>query len=78
MKEGYPPINIKYGDRKRYYDCFTSYHSNGNNPEEMVSLIAQYLHEELQRYVEIIKNANELTDSRGIDDKEDNEYDLSF
>lgn len=24
MKGGYPPINIKYADRKRYYDCFTS------------------------------------------------------
>lgn len=78
MKEGYPPINIKYGDRKRYYDCFTSYHTNGNDPAEMVSLIAQYLKEELERYIEIIKNANAMTDSRSIDDEEDNEQDLSL
>ncbi|GBF10729.1 Fic family protein [Tepidibacillus sp. HK-1] len=60
MKEGYLPINIKYGDRKRYYNCFTSYHTNGKNPSEMVSLISQYLEEELSRYVEIVRTANEI------------------
>ncbi|MFX0561183.1 Fic family protein [Tepidibacillus infernus] len=60
MKEGYPPINIKYGDRKRYYNCFTSYHTNGKDPSEMVSLISQYLEEELSRYVEIARTANEI------------------
>ncbi|KXG42703.1 cell filamentation protein Fic [Tepidibacillus decaturensis] len=60
MKEGYPPINIKYGDRKRYYNCFTSYHTNGKDPSEMVSLISQYLEEELSRYVEIVRIANEI------------------
>ncbi|SDH78157.1 Fic family protein [Desulfosporosinus hippei] len=61
MKEGYPPINIKFSDRKRYYDCFTSYHINGEDPSEMVSLVREYLEEELLRYIEIVRNANEMS-----------------
>ena len=61
MKEGYPPINIKFGDRKRYYNCFRSYHSNSNDPSEMVSLVKQYVEEELTRYLEIIIMANEIS-----------------
>lgn len=77
MKEGYPPINIKYGDRRRYYDCFTSYHTHGNDPSGMVSLIAQYLEEELQRYLGIIKDANEIVDRIDLV-QEDDEQDLSL
>lgn len=60
MKEGYPPVNIKFGDRKHYYHCFTSYHEKGNDPSEMVSLISRYLEEDLLRYVEIVRTANEI------------------
>lgn len=65
MKEGYPPINIKFADRKRYYDCFTSYHTNGNNPSEMVSLVGQAVEEELSRYVEIVRTANAISKGEG-------------
>lgn len=61
MKAGYPPINIKFGDRKRYYDCFTSYHTNGEDSSELVSLVGEYLEEELIKYVEIVRNANEIS-----------------
>jgi Fic family protein len=60
MKEGYPAINIKFSDRKRYYDCFKNY-ANDNSPSEMINLVRQYLEEELTRYLEIIKVANEIT-----------------
>lgn len=60
LKEGYPPINIKFADRRRYYDCFRVYHTNGNDPSEMVSLVEQYIEEELTRYLEIIKIANKI------------------
>ena len=60
MKAGYPPINIKFGDRKRYYDCFTSYHTNGKDSSEMVFLVGEYLEEALLKYVEIVKGANEI------------------
>ena len=62
MKQGYPPINIKYSDRKRYYSCFTSYHTK-NDPSEMVLLVAENVESEIQRYIEIIKMANEIADS---------------
>lgn len=71
MKEGYPPINIKYGDRRRYYNCFTSYHVHGNDPSEMVILIAKYLEEELLRYLGIIKGVRKIV-SR-IDPVQENE-----
>lgn len=60
MKEGYPPINIKFRDRRRYYEAFKSY-SNGNDSTKMVLLVGEYLLEELRRYTEIIKNANEIS-----------------
>lgn len=60
MKEGYPPINVKFADRKRYYNCFTSFYEKRNDPSEMVSLVSQYLYEELSRYIEIVKTANEI------------------
>ena len=43
MKHGYPPINIKFADRRRYYDAFTAYHCDGDNGEAMVGLVAEYL-----------------------------------
>lgn len=66
MKAGYPPINIKFGDRKRYYDCFTSYHINGEDSSDMVSLVGEYLEEALLKYVEIVKGANEISNGSGI------------
>ncbi|MHB8065769.1 MAG: Fic family protein, partial [Ruminiclostridium sp.] len=62
MKHGYPPINIKYSDRKKYYECFTSYHTK-NDPIEMVLLIAKSVEAEIQRYIEIITIANDITNS---------------
>lgn len=74
MKEGFPPINIKFSDRKRYYDCFTSYHTSGSDPSEMVSLVEQYVEEELSRYVEIVRNANQI--SENITGEEEDEHEV--
>jgi len=48
MKEGYPPINIKFSDRKRYYDCFTSYHSNGEDHQRWFLLLGNTLRKNCQ------------------------------
>lgn len=61
MKSGYPPINIKFMDRRKYYDCFTNYHQSGE-PSALVTLISTYLEQELKRYIEIIKTANALSE----------------
>ena len=54
MKEGYPVINVKFSDRRKYYDCFTQYHQSDGNPEAMVKLISGYVQEALERYIRIL------------------------
>lgn len=47
MQNGYPPINVKFADRKRYYEAFDSYYRDKSSTE-MTALIAEYLEERLQ------------------------------
>lgn len=58
IKAGYPPVNVKFADRRRYYEAFDSYATTGS-PEAMVTLIADYLMERLQSMLEIIDTAME-------------------
>jgi Fic family protein len=60
MKEGYPPINIKFTDRDRYYDCFNHYRENNYRPFMMAELVSEYTIYELKRYIEIAEQADEL------------------
>ena len=55
MKNGYVPINIKYKDRRRYYDAFKSYNET-EDISDMVALVCDYLIEELERYIQIRNN----------------------
>lgn len=50
MQHGYPPINVKFTDRKRYYDCFDSYYRD-SNAVPMVNMVAEYIREGLERYL---------------------------
>jgi len=54
MKAGLLPVNIKFADRRKYYDCFDDYH-NTHKPGMLASLIAGYEAEELQRYISIVE-----------------------
>lgn len=54
MKAGYPVINVKFSDRRKYYECFASYYQTGGNPEGMISLIENYLIEALEDYLKIL------------------------
>jgi Fic family protein len=54
MKERYPAINVKFADRRRYYDCITAYHESNGNPEAMVQMVATYVYETLERYLAIL------------------------
>lgn len=54
IKAGYPPINVKYADRRRYYDAFNSYATDGS-PDAMITLIAEYLMERLQTMIDTIQ-----------------------
>lgn len=42
IRNGYPPINVKFTDRKRYYDAFDAFYKD-NNPTPMTELIAEYI-----------------------------------
>lgn len=52
MQHGYPPINVKFADRRRYYDCFDSYYRDGNDGP-MIELTAEYVEEALKHYYNI-------------------------
>lgn len=53
MQYGYPPINVKFTDRKRYYDAFDSY-SRNQDAKPMTNLIAEYVTERLEQYLRIM------------------------
>ncbi len=55
MKEGYPPIDIKFADRLRYYDAFDEYHVN-DNLSAMADLFAGYINEQLDLYISLLEN----------------------
>ena len=55
MQNGYPPINIKFTDRKKYYDCFEKYHKT-NNPKAMIELVKSLVEEQLKQYLKILDN----------------------
>lgn len=53
MKAGYPPIDIKFTDRVKYYQAFDEYHTKGNL-SAMEDLFARYLNERLDLYLSIL------------------------
>ncbi len=55
MKQGYPPIDIKFADRMKYYDAFEKYHVN-NNLSAMADLFAKYINERLDFYISILED----------------------
>ncbi|MDP4094601.1 MAG: Fic family protein [Bacillota bacterium] len=51
---GFPAINVKFSDRKKYYDCFSSYNETGSH-EQMALLVGGYVEEMLDRYLRILE-----------------------
>jgi len=50
MQQGYPPINIKFSNRQKYYKCFEDYHKT-DSPKAMVKLVAKLLEDEMKKYL---------------------------
>ena len=50
---GFPPINIKFTDRKKYYDAFDAYYRD-NDVNKMINLIATYVNERIEEYLRIL------------------------
>lgn len=54
MKAGFPPIDIKFTDRKAYYNAFDSYAAK-QSVSAMENLFARYLNERLDVYLNMLK-----------------------
>ena len=57
IKAGYPPVNVKFSDRRRYYQAFDDYARTGS-PDMMTTLIAEYLEQRLQSITDILSKLN--------------------
>jgi len=57
MKEGFPPINVKFQDRARYIACFRSWDSSKDSGP-MTELTGQYMRARLDEYIHILEIAN--------------------
>ena len=53
IRSGYPPINIKYADRRQYYEAFGNYATDGS-ADAMTTLVAEYLRDRLKEMIETI------------------------
>ena len=60
MKEGYPPINIKFKDRRKYYECFSDYHIKNCDSSMLTNMVTKYIEEELEKYISVLEIANNI------------------
>ena len=51
IKAGFLPVNIKFADREKYYDCFDSYYAANGTSDDMTQLILAYEEEEILKYM---------------------------
>ncbi len=54
IKAGLLPVDIKFTDRRKYYDCFDRYGETGF-PADLAGLLARYETEELEKYIVILE-----------------------
>ena len=54
IRNGFPPVNVKFSDRRRYYDAFDAYYRDGN-ADVMTELLAEYVLERLNEYLRVLK-----------------------
>ncbi|WP_373766783.1 Fic family protein [Glaesserella sp.] len=55
LKQGYLPIDIKFTNRAKYYQCFDDFHKNQQSTVTLTELIADYEIQELDRYLRILE-----------------------
>jgi len=53
MKAGFPPVDIKFTDRKEYYDSLGEYDQTGKT-EKFECMLATYVLERIEEYLRII------------------------
>jgi excisionase family DNA binding protein len=55
MQAGYPPIDVKFADRRKYYACFDSYYRD-NDASPMVNMVGEYVRERLSQYLSLLQD----------------------
>ena len=55
IKAGLLPVNIKFTDRRRYYDCFDQYYGAERSAEALVKLLSDYEIAELEKRLSILR-----------------------
>jgi len=56
IKAGLLPVNIKFVDRRRYYDAFDAYHGEEHSAGALAELIAGYEVAELEKRISILRS----------------------
>lgn len=51
IKAGFLPVNIKYADRRRYYECFDNYYSNEHTSDSLTRMLLAYEEDEILKYM---------------------------
>ena len=54
IRNGFPPINVKFTDRKRYYDAFDAYYKE-DDAMPMIELIAEYIDARFDEYFAVLE-----------------------
>ena len=54
IRNGYPPINVKFTDRKRYYDAFDAFYKH-SDPTPMIELLAGYVDLRFDDYFTVLE-----------------------
>jgi Fic family protein len=65
LQSGYLPINIKYADRRRYYECFEVWDKTQDD-QPMSELVAAYVQERLTEWLSIIDASPNLAAPFGV------------
>ena len=60
MLSGYPPIDIKYKDVKKYYEAFEKYHTEDKDISGMVFLVVHYLEESIDKWLSVFETKNNI------------------
>jgi len=55
MQAGYPPIDVNFSDRRKYYACFDSYYRD-NDASPMVNMVGEYVKERLSQYLSLLQD----------------------
>jgi len=60
IRHGFLPIDVKFTDRDNYYTCFDHYFGERQTADTFTKMILDYEIAELEKYIEIVKYANEV------------------